>query len=96
MTSVAPMHPEPVTLTHLEIQPHTDLAQVYIFHMPLYSVSAVCVAGGEGRGWGGGCVCVYVVYVCVGVVIKDVAPSHCPSQTRGTVSLFSTKVLIQG
>ena len=43
------------------------------------------------------CVCVLcVVYVCVGVVIKDVAPSHCPSQTRGTVSLFSTKVLIQG
>lgn len=64
MTSVAPMHPEPVTLTHLEIQPHTDLAQVYIFHMPLYSVSAVCVAGGEGRGWGGGvCVCMWYMYV---------------------------------
>ena len=55
------------------------------------------MAGGEGGEGVCVCVCVLcVVYVCVGVVIKDVAPSHCPSQTRGTVSLFSTKVLIQG
>ena len=30
--------------------------------MPLYSVCAVCVAGGEGRGW---CVCVCVWYMYV-------------------------------